>query len=662
MKYSKIMSIITTAAFSAVILYLSVSNYDVICQSIQNAFTDKNSAAEIQSGLSNVESELKGNFTQKSYATDIYGLGLSAMNKSTVGNYEFYKSEEGNVFLFSSKTDTSRFRSSMLELSNVASGKGIPLVYAQLPYLNLTQAEIDYSGYNYYIESAEEIMDSLPDSVDVLDFNRIYTEDIKRDFYFRTDTHPTTTSEIRTAKEICSFLSEKYGIEFPSHEQVFDMNNYTCSTYPFLGNSIRNCGRYYTEIDQFDILHPTFETSMDLYVYDNNFSKSGTFSEVCLNGYEDREDITEYTYWIRNYMQFPNSHYEINNYLSDGPRLMYITDSNFMTNMAYTSLAASHITIIDPRTLTDIYLINDLLNKEDYDAIIVGGMSPAFISSSFRSDVSLPETIAPFQQQSHGGMFLCVNKEMPATQRVIPYSMFGSGDTVTLNGWAADFLAGQPLSAMYLKAGDKLLKCSYGSPAPGIAKTFNNENLTNTLFSITVPKEIFEDLDYFEFILVGYGGSYRFTNVRYCISTGEQEQTADELTLPEEIKPAQTVGYNGMSVDVINYSKATDQGIISRSDLAGSDNLTLIGWAIDSFSNAPLSEIYLKVGERLIKCDYGLQMINAAYLLNDQNMMFSGFCVSVPVDYLDSVDKLEFIMIGSDGSYRFDAVEYQLVD
>lgn len=139
------------------------------------------------------------------------------------------------------------------------------------------------------------------------------------------------------------------------------------------------------------------------------------------------------------------------------------------------------------------------------------------------NEKELTETSIPCNEIFYKGMWLdSVNStdlntaEYTAGQ--IPKSLYQDSQTVLFNGWAADFNANMPLSALYLKVGDKTIKCQYGIERTSVSDFFQNENLKMTGFSVAIPQSYLEGAEKIEFIQVGYDGSYRFEEVVYELS------------------------------------------------------------------------------------------------------------------------------------------------
>lgn len=87
-------------------------------------------------------------------------------------------------------------------------------------------------------------------------------------------------------------------------------------------------------------------------------------------------------------------------------------------------------------------------------------------------------------------------------------------------GWAADFKTRQPLSALYLQVGERVIQCGYGIERTSVSDHYQDDNLKNTGFSVTFPAFYLREgaVDQLLFIQVGTDGTYRYEPVRYSVS------------------------------------------------------------------------------------------------------------------------------------------------
>jgi len=154
---------------------------------------------------------------------------------------------------------------------------------------------------------------------------------------------------------------------------------------------------------------------------------------------------------------------------------------------------------------------------------------------------------------------------------------------------------------------------------------------------------------------------------RYINVIGNRELPVPKLIqklpdFPEE--PAQTadywIGKNGICLDTYNGMNIgnADSFAIQR-DAAQVD---LVGWAADFKTRQPLAALYLQLGDQVIQCNYGIERTSVSDHYQDDNLKNTGFSVTFPASYLHegAVDQLVFIQVGTDGTYRYEPVGYQL--
>ena len=249
----------------------------------------------------------------------------------------------------------------------------------------------------------------------------------------------------------------------------------------------------------------------------------------------------------------------------------------------------------------------------------------------------------------------------------IPKRLYEDNQTVFLNGWAADFNANMPLSALYLKVGDKTVKCQYGIERTSVSDFFQNENLKMTGFNVTIPKSYLDGVDKIEFIQVGNDGTYRFESVEYkVVDTGsfDNNLVLGNIDIPDNVKPLQDIQYYGMWLDNVNgvdFNVGHTQGEITKALYQDSNVVEFIGWAADFTVNKPLSALYLKIGERILKCEYGVERTSVSDHFQNPDLMMTGFEISFPTEYLKEINEIEFIQVGNDGTYTFEPIKYKLI-
>lgn len=134
-----------------------------------------------------------------------------------------------------------------------------------------------------------------------------------------------------------------------------------------------------------------------------------------------------------------------------------------------------------------------------------------------------------------------------------------------------------------------------------------------------------------------------------------------KIDIPDTTKPYQQSGYGGMWVDYVNNNLLTVTAI-SKTLYQNSDMVTLSGWAADFSVGQPLLRMYVKLGTHLLECEYGEERTSVSDAFKNPNLKKTGFKVVFPKEYLEGVNKIEFIQVGNDGTYRFETVSYNIVE
>lgn len=662
-KNSSIVSFIAICLVFLLLIGINGNNYISIVQTV--AYKLDNFDVETKNTISSI---LRDNFTYHSEFIDAYGLSKKAFGEKIIGNYEYVKDESGIMQHVGPNTaDRSNYITSIKNLMAILNGRNIPCVNVKLPDRGESFSVSEQFYYNGKKDpnAEDEIIgygvDEFNVQEKVIDYGLISHDD----FFFHTDVHLTTEAELLMAKRLTEYLTDKYSISFPNSDTVYDSEMYDWQDHVFCGNFCGSTGKLFAGVDNFQTFVPKFETEMMLTFPDGNI-RQGLFSDVMTNQY-----VEENSYWVTNYGQWPTLYYTYDNLkYQNAPRLLVLCDSMFMRSNTFLALNSSHLTILDPRYINGNEYIIDCLLDYDYDAIIICH-TDYFNNNLFLSNAYLPENILPCSEISYKGMWLdnvnAINLNSGEyTQGEIFGSFYQNSQTVFFNGWAADFNFNMPLSALYIRVGEKTVKCQYGLERTSVSEHFQNENLKMTGFNVTIPKSYLDGVDTIEFIQVGTDGSYRFEAVEYKLyGHFDSNSSLTDISIPNTILPHQQTSYNGMWLDTVDGSDINNigisQGEIPIQLLNNSGTVSLVGWAADFTVNQPLSALYLKVGDNTIKCQYGIERTSVSDAFQNPDLEMTGFEISIPAEYLKGINEIEFIQVGNDGTYSFEPIVYKLI-
>ena len=192
---------------------------------------------------------------------------------------------------------------------------------------------------------------------------------------------------------------------------------------------------------------------------------------------------------------------------ANGTCLIY-GDSQWMTSRNMPQwIAESFRKVVSIRTGARFGSVDCQLDSLVQPDVVIFGCSERYIDEVLLRPVGIPQVVdalpalperAMISEQEYGqwmgkdGIWLdSGNGQLIAGIGPIP--MQSGGGAVTINGWAADFTADAPFSALYLQVGDRVPKCDYGQERASVADHFGKESLRNTGFEVAFPRDYLLD-------------------------------------------------------------------------------------------------------------------------------------------------------------------------
>ncbi|MBR2717178.1 MAG: hypothetical protein IKP17_05500 [Oscillospiraceae bacterium] len=236
------------------------------------------------------------------------------------------------------------------------------------------------------------------------------------------------------------------------------------------------------------------------------------------------------------------------------------------------------------------------------------------------------------------------------------------GRAVTLTGWAADFLREAPLGGLYLEIGGEVFACAYGSEWKGVAEHFGIPGLTDAVgFTVSFPSELLDPSGRTEirFHMVSADGSLLYAPETFFLISEEREDGPSETDLGKQHDTG--FGWIGDGGILAKFGGVSPDGSGAVAVEAGRD-LEITGWAADFMAAAPLSALYLRIGDRELPCEYGLSRPDVAEHFGCEALENVGFSVTLPASLLPASGEtaVEFIMVSADGRGHYAPVRCTL--
>ncbi len=253
-----------------------------------------------------------------------------------------------------SAKDIHRTAESISGLANYASSKGIPFLYVQRPEKickydpKMPAGAVNYSNQNF----DGIIADLKKENVPVFDLReQIHKEGLNHySLFYRNDHHWTVETALWAAGEIGRKLNSDYSCGL--NPAVANRNLYTKRTYKdwFLGSAGQMVSLGCAKPEDFSVLLPDFQTSLQMRIPDIELCKTGEFKDVIYNtkvlntkDYYNSSCYDTQLYGNHALTQIKN---ELN---PDGPKILVLGDSFCLSMVPYLSLMAKETDLIDFR-------------------------------------------------------------------------------------------------------------------------------------------------------------------------------------------------------------------------------------------------------------------------------------------------------------------------
>lgn len=244
-------------------------------------------------------------------------------------------------------------------LDSHLANRGTKLVYALTPYTSCKyDPQLPTGIEDYGNDNADRLMAMLEaDDIDTIDFREAMHEDgiNQYDMMYKTDHHWTTEAGFWAYGILEDYIINETGCNVD--DRISNINNYTITKYKewHLGSNGQRTGRYYAGIDDFDLIIPNFDTSIQ-----REDGIVGNMQDIAINKgpLEKKEYTSRYTYDF--VLEASLGHF-VNLSCENDIKVLIVTDSFGKAVMPYLMMGFSEISYV-----------------YDWD---VSGITPDFIES-----------------------------------------------------------------------------------------------------------------------------------------------------------------------------------------------------------------------------------------------------------------------------------------
>ncbi len=398
----KLKKVITACLFFAFIFYSAWMNWDANHAQIMdyvNSFVlseEEPSNENMTRFVSETQSIITDNVADKYSYIEGYGYLQRLMLKNEVENFSMVKDSEGHMhytYFTTGPNETVHLASQMGRLNQVAEAKGAEVIYLMTPdkyERGVTEYEVGLP-YNYANETADQFLGYLQNfNVEYIDFRELMSEQGRstEESFYKTDHHWNIETTFWAYTQLVEELEKRHGLNFNNKDYVTDINNYNQIVYEdaYLGSMGRSVGQLYTDIEDFTLIYPKFET--DFFVYEasgtNEVRREGRFENSILNTSILTQEGDKYSPENDKYFTYMDGNpgiVQVMNQMDDtGPRVLFIKDSLIVPVASFFSLGTEDTMMVDPRYYGGS--IEEIVEEGDFDYIFVS-YSPQNLTDQF---------------------------------------------------------------------------------------------------------------------------------------------------------------------------------------------------------------------------------------------------------------------------------------
>ncbi|MFQ7110046.1 MAG: DHHW family protein [Anaerovoracaceae bacterium] len=378
--YNKLITIF----FLIIVFIIGIDTCKNTINNSYNIFND-----EIINIPSNFETAIEENISQKNRWININGMflricGITYVNDAGGDFFDVYKLDNGSVMYTLEKENVTKAAENVIKLdeylNNINNGE---LLYVQLPFKIENDDVMPIGSKEYGNENADDLIKILKgNDIDILDLRENIKEDQLeyKNIFYKTDHHWKPETALWAADIINKYIMDKYGYDYD--EKLYDTDNYNIIKYKdwFLGSLGKRTGNWYSEVDDFSLIIPKFETSFDFEAETSkgHVEKTGDFREVMI----DDSNLVKNYFEINTYAAYIGGDFPINiihnKGLNNNKRTLLLRDSFSCAMLPYLSLASEYTVALDLRHYKEQSLEEYLANNK-FDCVIIA-YNPSSIS------------------------------------------------------------------------------------------------------------------------------------------------------------------------------------------------------------------------------------------------------------------------------------------
>lgn len=250
---------------------------------------DSSVATKLSNSLTTFDKRMNEYFILHDLSINSYGFIQKSLDKHLIDdadpNYNVVKLKNDYLtFNAAGDSDSSGLKEFLVDLKGTCDNNNVDMLYVnKLGKNTYDKSQVpEFFPFDYVSNFREVKKEMQASGINVLDMDEIVDKEgiDKYSLFYKTDHHWKTKTGLWASNLIADRLNESYDMKIDTMK--LDISNYNIETHKdsFLGSQGIRTGEWYTDLEDFDVIYPKYETNMEYEIRKSNIKLKGDFKDT----------------------------------------------------------------------------------------------------------------------------------------------------------------------------------------------------------------------------------------------------------------------------------------------------------------------------------------------------------------------------------------------
>lgn len=384
LKYKKTVSLVFILLLTfAGLLTLILSPVEIaggLVRGYVDSVEDQPFFSKVANGFKTFDSRVSEFFAFHDFCVNAYGGTQKLIGRTLIDDpdpiYEVLKLNNGYLtFKQTGKLSYDNLGDYLINLKKTCDDTGAQFLYVDKPDKDTVDKNLLPTYYPYaYGDNYDEFETKMAqNSINTLSIEKCFEQHNidKYSMFFKTDHHWLPSTGLWATKMITQECNEEFGLSLDAEK--FDISNYNVEILEesFVGTQGNRVGYWYSDVDDFEVITPKYETELNVVVESADMDLSGSFEDTFIHRkFLESDKLLNNTGTL--YQTYMANNFDLvkieNLKNADGKTCVFVMDSFGCTTAPFLSQNFKTTYCIDTRHFKQD--INDFVREINPDIVI----------------------------------------------------------------------------------------------------------------------------------------------------------------------------------------------------------------------------------------------------------------------------------------------------